>query len=498
MAKNLRVLFSAKEPQFTSELRSLERRTGDAGVDVAYLADTMRRAHTVMRKIGLDPADTTPQELYRALNAYAENDELFARTKDAYLILGSDVISFNQDDIKQNVDLPFARRTTAGAQHFAAHGLVKKYHARGLAKEIAAEALANAGVKVCEDGVCLGRTPKPVEASDKTPSILCIGDIFTDAFIKLDEKTTKIFDEGDGKKWLAVPFGQKPKYEKVDIVRSVGPSPNASVSFARLGLNASLMAWIGGDDVGREAIAHLTKEHVGTESMVVEKDKVTSYWYVLNYKADRTMLVKSEKYRYEWKDPKQKPDWIYLSYLGEDSWPLHRDLLDYLKRNPDIKLVFQPGTFHFQWGAKKLKELYSRAHSVIMNREEAVEVTGASYNSIKGLAGAFHAMGPEIVVITDGPAGSYASFGGKVYSMPNYPDPAPPVERTGAGDAFASTFIAAIAMGHPIDVALTWAPINSMNVVQHIGAQKGLLSKMNLLKYLKDAPKNYKIKEITE
>ena len=80
--------------------------------------------------------------------------------------------------------------------------------------------------------------------------------------------------------------------------------------------------------------------------------------------------------------------------------------------------------------------------------------------------------------------------------MPNYPDPVPPKERTGAGDAFASTFVAALAIGKSIDEALSWAPINSMNVVQHIGAQAGLLKRSSLLQFLKDAPKNYKIKEI--
>ena len=61
---------------------------------------------------------------------------------------------------------------------------------------------------------------KPQELHD-TPSVLMIGDIFTDAFINLDEHYAKIIQEGDTK-WLALPFGQKPPYHQVDIVRSVG------------------------------------------------------------------------------------------------------------------------------------------------------------------------------------------------------------------------------------------------------------------------------------
>jgi ribokinase len=75
--------------------------------------------------------------------------------------------------------------------------------------------------------------------------------------------------------------------------------------------------------------------------------------------------------------------------------------------------------------------------------------------------------------------------------MPIYPDPGPPVDRTGAGDAFTSTFVAAIIKGNSIEGALQWAPINSMSVVQKVGAQAGLLSEKELEDYLKDSPDWY-------
>jgi sugar/nucleoside kinase (ribokinase family) len=78
--------------------------------------------------------------------------------------------------------------------------------------------------------------------------------------------------------------------------------------------------------------------------------------------------------------------------------------------------------------------------------------------------------------------------------MPIYPDIAPPYERTGAGDAFFSTFIAYLAKGYDAVYAIKRAPINSMNVVQHIGAQEGLLSEAAIEELLKKAPKDYDIK----
>jgi len=75
--------------------------------------------------------------------------------------------------------------------------------------------------------------------------------------------------------------------------------------------------------------------------------------------------------------------------------------------------------------------------------------------------------------------------------MPIYPDPKPPFERTGAGDAFTSTFVAAIMKGADLQGALLWAPINSMSVVQQVGAQAGLLSESQIDRYLREAPANY-------
>ena len=47
----------------------------------------------------------------------------------------------------------------------------------------------------------------------------------------------------------------------------------------------------------------------------------------------------------------------------------------------------------------------------------------------------------------------------------------------------------ALASGKSIPEALSWGPINSMSVVQYIGAQKGLLSREKLEKHLTQAPK---------
>ena len=256
------------------------------------------------------------------------------------------------------------------------------------------------------------------------------------------------------------------------------------------------MAFLGDDQPGKDSIKYLYDQHIDTSTVMVQPGMKSNYYYVLRYGADRTILVKNENYNYLWVAPDQVPDWVYLSLLSESSWQLHEDLLAYLDLYPDTKLAFQPGTFHFEWGVEKLARVYARSYIVVMNREEAVDVTGESYDSLKQLADALHALGPKIVVITDGPNGSYASYDGKLVLIPNYPDPAPPLDRTGAGDAFASTIVAALALGESIETALTWAPINSMSVVQKLGAQAGLLKRDDIDHYLQTAPENYHSEEL--
>ena len=494
-------LLGHDHPLFVYNLAQLEKAVGNAGIDTKLIADCDEKAHQVMRELRLDPGNTLLPEVYKALEAVARSGGAEALLADMDYVLTSidgEPVSFNLQDVIENShhELPSGSRTCEHARRHLRAEIIRRYAEHDRTHDELVHALAaEAGLKPDLDSEYQPQEKGPT-VEDGMPKILAIGDIFTDAFIKLNDDSAKIIKEEDGKEWLALPFGQKPPYDHVDIIRSVGPAPNSAVSVSRLGLHASLMAWVGGDVTGEEALEHLREERVGTDSMVVEPDNKTSYWYVLRYGADRTMLVRSEKYKYEWTDPTEAPDWIYLTYIGEQSWDLHEKLLDYLERHPETKLAFQPGTFHFKWGVEKLAGIYRRSEIVVMNREEAVDVTGGSYDDLHDLARKFHDLGPKIVVITDGPHGSYASFDDKLVTIPNYPDIAPPLDRTGAGDAFASTIVAALALGETMETALTWAPINSMNVVQAMGAQAGLQTREQVNEWLAKAPEEYKVTEL--
>lgn len=329
--------------------------------------------------------------------------------------------------------------------------------------------------------------------AQKQLDVLSVGDVVTDAFIKLIDDQEKIEYGKDGQPDLSLPFGTKIPYEFSEIIPAVGNASNASVAFAKLGLESGLVSNVGSDNWGREIIESLEDKDVDTRFVHINRGQKSNYHYVLWYKADRTILIKHEEYNYNWPHFRISdiPKWIYFSSVSKNALEYHDELSAWLESHKSVKLAFQPGTFQMKAGVKRLKKIYERAEILAVNREEAAKISGTKPQDINKLFDKLHELGPRIVLISDGPKGAYASDGHNRYKMPIYPDPKPPYERTGAGDAFTSTFVAAIMRGADIQGALLWAPINAMSVVQQIGAQAGLLNVHQIEQYLHTAPHSY-------
>jgi sugar/nucleoside kinase (ribokinase family) len=308
---------------------------------------------------------------------------------------------------------------------------------------------------------------------------LAIGDIVTEPFIRLKEAEVHC-EKGAQECQLCMAFGEKIPYESATLVAAVGNASNAAVSAARLGLSSGLK-----------------NEKVSTEYMVTQQGKASNYHYVLWYQTERTILIKHELYDYEVPTLSAAPKWVYCSSLADNSIPYYHALMELFAQHPDTKVAFQPGTFQIKTDAKEFADVYARSDIFFCNKEEAEHILKFSnVPPIKDLLVGMRALGPKIVVITDGTNGAYAFDGTTFWKIPMYPDARQPFERTGAGDAFASTVVAALALGKPLEEALMWGPINSMSVVQDVGAQKGLLTRDQIEKYLADAPDTYVLEVI--
>lgn len=324
-----------------------------------------------------------------------------------------------------------------------------------------------------------------------THDFVAIGDTTVDEFIKLKEAEVHC-DIDSENCTISMKWGDKIPFEFSVLVPAVGNAANAAVAAARLGLKTAFVSNVGNDRYGEETIGTFKREGVDTTFVRINDGIPTNHHYVLWYGAERTILIKHEKYPYAIPESFEAPRWIYLSSAGEESEAFHLALAKWLALHPETKLAFQPGTFQMKMGKEKLKDLYAHTELVACNKEEAQRILEITESDIKVLLENMRELGPKVALITDGPHGSYAYDGSRMLYVPMFPDPKPPVDRTGAGDACTATIAAALALGLPLEEALLWGPINSMSVVQEIGAQKGLLSKVQIEEWLSKRPAEYK------
>lgn len=329
---------------------------------------------------------------------------------------------------------------------------------------------------------------------DSAIDFFAIGDIVTEPFIRLKEASVHCKIDTEQCE-ICMRWGDKIPYDHFVLVAAVGNASNAAVSAARLGLKSALRAYVGEDRYGEDCLSVLKSEHVDTTFMVKDPSRPSNYHYVLWYETERTILVKHEHYDYRLPEIPKNTKWMYLSSLADNSLPYHQQIAAWLKQNPSTKLAFQPGTFQMKLGVEVLKDIYTSTELFVCNKEESARILGFEPTTdIPKLLEGLHALGPKLVIITDDRKGAYArDEKGSYWHVPMYPDARAPFERTGAGDAFASTVTAALALGKPFEEALLWGPINAMAVVQEVGAQKGLLSREKLEAYVQTAPADYKL-----
>ena len=324
--------------------------------------------------------------------------------------------------------------------------------------------------------------------------ILFIGDMTTDVFIRLEDaklhcKTSKAGCE------LCLKFGDKIPYKDTREIYAVGNAPNASVCASRLGLKALLLTNIGDDEKGKKCLETLTRKGVSTELVKKEKGKQSNCHFVLSYEKDRTILVKHTEFKYAL-PTLPEVSWIYLSSLAENSIPYHAEIMRYLKKHPEIKLAFSPGTFQIKLGVERLKNVYKRSNVFFSNLQEAQRILNLKSTDPLLLSKKINALGPEIVVISDSKNGAYLYWSEELWHIPLYQNNSPVLDKTGAGDSFSATIVSALVMGLSPREAFMWGPINPMSVLQKIGAQEGLLTKTQLKTYLKNAPRSYKLKKL--
>jgi ribokinase len=308
--------------------------------------------------------------------------------------------------------------------------------------------------------------------------ILSLGPARMDVFVKLaDDQVEELCTIDRKESLIALPFGEKVPVSEIHFAVG-GNTGNNAVGVTRLGLTAAMAGAVGDGWSDKQALEILNSEHVDTKYMTIESGKA-GFGVVINYSEERTILSYYPDTTCVFpNDPELSVKWLYLTTAGDNFEDFYRQAVDFAKTH-GAKIAFNPGSRQMKAGFSEIKFVIEAAEVLFVNKEEAEHLLGKQIDAqIKDLLVELHNVGAKIVVITDGMEGSYLYDGEKFWHMPIVP--ANVVERTGAGDAFGSGFLAALMKGKTVGEALQWGSCNSASVLGFIGPQAGLLNQAGM------------------
>ncbi len=276
---------------------------------------------------------------------------------------------------------------------------------------------------------------------------------------------------------ICLNYAEKIIVEKMQSLVA-GNAANNAVGSARLGLKTALYTILGDDGSGERIKETLLKEKVSPAYIIHDPRLETNSSVVINFHGERTILAYHGEYKYRL--PKlSRTKWLYYTSVGKNHARLNREVAAYVKLN-NAKLVYNPDSFQLLAGLGRMKPVLAVSEIIFVNKEEAGRIVGAK-PEMRPLLLALYNLGPKIAVITDGANGSFAFDGQEFWTMGVFETPV--VEKTGAGDAFATGFLAARHYRKTIGEAMCWGTVNAATVIMKYGPQAGLLTRAGLQKF---------------
>ncbi|MDD3486769.1 MAG: carbohydrate kinase family protein [Candidatus Moranbacteria bacterium] len=305
--------------------------------------------------------------------------------------------------------------------------------------------------------------------------IISIGSVVKDIFVITDRG--KIFKTPKDKLapvWLGFELGEKIRAEEIKECLG-GVASNLAIGAKKMGMESSLISTVGSDypwlkkelEENKIDVSYLAASKSQEAFSVILVDKKSGERVIIYNKASGNIAVD--------KLSKLKTRWLSVSSLT-GKWSKQADqIVKYVAKNK-TGLILLPSTSQIRDDFSDLKKLLEIAKILILNKNEALEIAAkkkARTNNIKDLFKFLHAFGPEIVCVTDGSKGAWASNEKNILHSPILKVKA--VDVTGAGDAFAAGFLGFYLKGKSLEDSLRAGIVNSASVVKYIGTTPGLL-----------------------
>lgn len=325
--------------------------------------------------------------------------------------------------------------------------------------------------------------------------IITIGSASRDVFLNSPEFKILGDSEFTTGQAISLPLGSKIEVKKI-IFATGGSGTNTAVTFARRGLKTACISIIGNDLNATAILEELASESVDTSFFQKHTDDMTAYSVILvQDEGERVILsYKGEGQHFEAREISfDQLETDHASETGGASWLLIGSLGGHIElfekavswaTSKGIKIATNPGGKELELGLEKLKPLFKQCAVVSMNQEEASQLLGIDFNKEEEIFKAMDEIIDGIFIMTKGHDGVAVSDGEKIYKA-GVPD-SPIVERTGAGDAFISGFIAEYIKearsknqeaGEVIIKAIQFGTANASSVVTKYGAKAGILKK---------------------
>jgi ribokinase len=276
-------------------------------------------------------------------------------------------------------------------------------------------------------------------------------------------------------------FSLGSKVEIKDIYFSTGGGgTNTAVGFAVQGFKTAYCGKVGKDIAGSEVIKDLKKFKVDCSLISKTDKKPTNHSVIINVSSegDRTILVyrgASDFLSAEeipWKKIKSK--WFYVAPFSVKSIETIEAIADFAKKN-NIKIAFNPSISQIIENPHFIYRIIKKIDVLILNQEEASSLVKIPYSEEGEIFQKIDEICDGVAVMTKGSKGATVSDGRFVYAAS-----APEVgivDKTGAGDSFASGFISNfMRTSGDIEKSLALGIANSISCIQDIGAKTGLLS----------------------
>ncbi len=310
--------------------------------------------------------------------------------------------------------------------------------------------------------------------------ICTVGSATQDIFILTEGAETMHLQLKNGPRSFLL-FEQGTKIDVPSIHYAIGGgATNTAVGFSRIGHQAEAYFCVGNDPAGQTVQQQMVKESVSIEH-VAKLEGTTGTSFIIP-SIEKNHVVFAHRGVNQQLSTKnfplhlfQKLDYIYACPLSGAG----KDLLLFLAleaKKHTIPLVANPGMSQIGHEPEAFLAQLPSIDYLILNAYEAASLLQAEHNpqAIPDHAQALLKKGPSIVVITNGAEGVYVATKSGLYFHPSVHTK--PVSGLGAGDAFGSGFIGALALKKTLEEAIIFGILNATSVIEHLDAQEGLLT----------------------